>query len=584
MSPEPLLSQSSGGASTDGGEAPSRDEVRRRINSLYDRAESDTGTFNATRAAAIPRQRGEAGRGRSQGPAEPALRDLTRQWFDVARAKLGPTVPATQPEGRGPDRPDRPSRPARAPQPTRPVERPAAPLALEAPKGAAGASSARAALPSSSPAQLARPVAELPAGPAPELTAGPAPERTAWPVPESAAGPVRERTAWPVAEPATGPAPEPIAWPVPEPATGPAPEPTAWPVPEPTAVLAPELTEAPVSPWNAGPGPEWNVGGAPESALGAVTEWNAGPAPELAAGPAAPFPPVEAVEAFGTRSEEAVWRTGPLPVLGDNGTQWPLPEPTAFPAPEPAATTLPTAQDPLAGSYDAGLPVSVAMPYGAAPATGPIAPYLTGVPTDPAASYATDWPTDTTTATYGAGLPSAPAPAVAAPPVAAPPVPEPLVVEPPVTQPPVTQMPVTQPAAPQPPVTAPAFTGTAGAGHTTKADRVIAFARAQIGRPCVWGAAGPGSFDAPGLSQAAWKVAGVTLPRTAQEQAGVGTPVALAEVEAGDLVFFHDDLGHVGIWTGNGMMIHAPGPGAAVREESVFFAGQSAIKGAIRPA
>jgi cell wall-associated NlpC family hydrolase len=79
-------------------------------------------------------------------------------------------------------------------------------------------------------------------------------------------------------------------------------------------------------------------------------------------------------------------------------------------------------------------------------------------------------------------------------------------------------------------------------------------------------------------------VAGVTLPRTAQEQAGVGTPIALADVEVGDLVFFHDDLSHVGIWAGNGMMIHAPGPGAAVREESVFFAGQSAIKGAIRPA
>ncbi|WP_257039986.1 C40 family peptidase [Streptomyces sp. TLI_55] len=312
----------------------------------------------------------------------------------------------------------------------------------------------------------------------------------------------------------------------------------------------------------------------PEPAAGAVTEWNAGPAPELAAGPAAPFPPVEPVEAFGTRSEEDVWRTGPLPVLGDNTAQWPLPE--------PAATTPPTAQDPLAGSYDADLRVTVATPYGAAPSTGPIAPYLTGVPTDPTAAYATDWPTGTTTATYGAGLPSITAPPVTEPPVTQLPFPEPPVAQLPVAQPPVTQPSVAQP--PQSPVTAPAFTGTAGVAPTTKADRVIAFARAQIGRPCVWGAAGPGSFDAPGLAQAAWRVAGVTLPRTAQEQAGVGTPVALAEVEAGDLVFFHDDLGHVGIWTGNGMMIHAPGPGAAVREESVFFAGQSAIKGAIRPA
>lgn len=121
-------------------------------------------------------------------------------------------------------------------------------------------------------------------------------------------------------------------------------------------------------------------------------------------------------------------------------------------------------------------------------------------------------------------------------------------------------------------------------GHRTKAERVIAFAREQIGRPCVRGAVGPGSYDAPGLAQAAWKAAGVTLPRTTQGQAAAGMPVALAEVQTGDLVFFHDDLGHVGVWTGNGMMIHAPGPGAQIREESVFFAGQSAIKGAIRPA
>ncbi|NNN31067.1 hypothetical protein HLK59_11925 [Streptomyces sp. S3(2020)] len=121
-------------------------------------------------------------------------------------------------------------------------------------------------------------------------------------------------------------------------------------------------------------------------------------------------------------------------------------------------------------------------------------------------------------------------------------------------------------------------------GHSTQAERVIAFARAQIGRPCVWGAVGPGSYDAPGLTQAAWKAAGVTLPRTAPAQCGGGMQVSLADVRVGDLVFFHDDLGHVGIWSGDGMMIHAPGPGATIREESVFFAGQAAIKGAVRPA
>ncbi|WP_030901967.1 MULTISPECIES: C40 family peptidase [unclassified Streptomyces] len=122
------------------------------------------------------------------------------------------------------------------------------------------------------------------------------------------------------------------------------------------------------------------------------------------------------------------------------------------------------------------------------------------------------------------------------------------------------------------------------AGHSTRAERVIAFARAQAGRPCVWGAVGPGSYDAPGLTQAAWKAAGVTLPRTTQAQWEAGMQVSLADAQVGDLVFFHDDLSHVGIWSGDGMMIHAPGPGALIREESVFFAGQSAIKGAVRPA
>ncbi|MEW2615569.1 NlpC/P60 family protein [Streptomyces sp. NPDC047880] len=124
---------------------------------------------------------------------------------------------------------------------------------------------------------------------------------------------------------------------------------------------------------------------------------------------------------------------------------------------------------------------------------------------------------------------------------------------------------------------------TPAGGHSTQAERVIVFARAQIGRPCVWGAVGPGSYDAPGLTQAAWKAVGVMLPRSTQAQWGAGVQISLADVQVGDLVFFHDDLSHVGIWSGDGMMIHAPGPGALIREESVFFAGQSAIKGAIRP-
>ncbi|MFF8934591.1 C40 family peptidase [Streptomyces paradoxus] len=91
--------------------------------------------------------------------------------------------------------------------------------------------------------------------------------------------------------------------------------------------------------------------------------------------------------------------------------------------------------------------------------------------------------------------------------------------------------------------------------------------------PCVWGAVGPGSYDVPGLTRAARKAFGVTLPRTTEVQWRAGMLVALADVQAGDLFFFHGDLRHVGICSGDGTMIHAPGAGARIQEESLFVAG-----------
>ncbi|MFF4842744.1 NlpC/P60 family protein [Streptomyces collinus] len=123
--------------------------------------------------------------------------------------------------------------------------------------------------------------------------------------------------------------------------------------------------------------------------------------------------------------------------------------------------------------------------------------------------------------------------------------------------------------------------------QTTDAVRVakaIAFARAQVGKPCVWGAMGPGSYDCSSLTQAAWRAAGVTLPRAAHEQALAGTPVTLAGLEPGDLVLFFDDDRHVGLHIGDGVMVHAPGPGASIREESIYGAGEAAIHRVIRPA
>ncbi|MFE7751489.1 NlpC/P60 family protein [Streptomyces sp. NPDC057428] len=120
-----------------------------------------------------------------------------------------------------------------------------------------------------------------------------------------------------------------------------------------------------------------------------------------------------------------------------------------------------------------------------------------------------------------------------------------------------------------------------GSGYATKAEKVLAFARAQIGKPYVWGATGPSSYDCSGLTQAAWKAAGVDLPRTTWDQVKVGTRVATADLKPGDLVFFYDDISHVGIYKGDGMMIHAPKPGASVREESIYY---MPIYGSVRPA
>ncbi|UYQ63920.1 C40 family peptidase [Streptomyces peucetius] len=124
-------------------------------------------------------------------------------------------------------------------------------------------------------------------------------------------------------------------------------------------------------------------------------------------------------------------------------------------------------------------------------------------------------------------------------------------------------------------------TGTEDGTYAAKADKVLAFARAQIGKPYVWGASGPSSYDCSGLTQAAWKAAGVDLPRTTWDQVEVGTRVATADLLPGDLVFFYDDISHVGIYIGDGKMIHAPKPGTNVREESIYY---MPVYGSIRPA
>lgn len=124
-------------------------------------------------------------------------------------------------------------------------------------------------------------------------------------------------------------------------------------------------------------------------------------------------------------------------------------------------------------------------------------------------------------------------------------------------------------------------------GGATKAEKALAFARAQIGKPCVWGASGPGSYDCSGLTQAAWKAAGVTLPRSTHDQAHAGTTVPLTAARPGDLVFFASpsgDADHVGVYAGDGRVIHAPRPGSCVCEEPIPHGGGSSVHHVVRPA
>ncbi|MEV0255948.1 NlpC/P60 family protein [Streptomyces sp. NPDC050732] len=123
--------------------------------------------------------------------------------------------------------------------------------------------------------------------------------------------------------------------------------------------------------------------------------------------------------------------------------------------------------------------------------------------------------------------------------------------------------------------------GSTDGSYATKAAKVIDFAEGQIGKPYVWGATGPDSYDCSGLTQDAWKAAGISLPRTTWDQVKVGTAVKTADAKPGDLVFFYDDISHVGIYIGNGKMIHAPKPGANVRVESIYY---MPIHSVVRPA
>ncbi|MEU6845953.1 NlpC/P60 family protein [Streptomyces sp. NPDC046716] len=118
-------------------------------------------------------------------------------------------------------------------------------------------------------------------------------------------------------------------------------------------------------------------------------------------------------------------------------------------------------------------------------------------------------------------------------------------------------------------------------GRATPAGKkAVQFATAQLGKPYVWGAEGPKSYDCSGLTSQAWASAGHGIPRTSQEQWKQLERIDIEDMRPGDLIIYHDDASHVGMYIGDGAIIHAPRPGRTV---TVAGAGSMAILGVVRP-
>jgi peptidoglycan DL-endopeptidase CwlO len=121
----------------------------------------------------------------------------------------------------------------------------------------------------------------------------------------------------------------------------------------------------------------------------------------------------------------------------------------------------------------------------------------------------------------------------------------------------------------------------------------VRWALAQLGDPYRWGATGPDSFDCSGLTSSAYRAAGVSIPRVSRAQWGAGLHVQVDRLLPGDLVFYADNPGdpasihHVGLYIGNGLMVHAPHTGDVVRVASIWresYAGATRIvPGVITP-
>jgi cell wall-associated NlpC family hydrolase len=133
------------------------------------------------------------------------------------------------------------------------------------------------------------------------------------------------------------------------------------------------------------------------------------------------------------------------------------------------------------------------------------------------------------------------------------------------------------PSRPSGPVAPPPSGG--GGGGSGSAAAVVAYVRAQVGKPYCYGGEGPGCFDCSGLTMMAWRQAGVSLPHSSAAQYNVGRRLSASELRPGDLIFYYSPISHVSIYIGGGQRISATHTGDYVRVQSLG----SSIVGYARP-
>jgi cell wall-associated NlpC family hydrolase len=97
------------------------------------------------------------------------------------------------------------------------------------------------------------------------------------------------------------------------------------------------------------------------------------------------------------------------------------------------------------------------------------------------------------------------------------------------------------------------------------ASTAVRFVYAQLGKPYQWGASGPDGYDCSGLTAAAWRAAGISLPHNARAQYGAVSHIGRGQLRPGDLVFYYGDIHHVALYVGAGRIIHAPQQGERIR-------------------